>query len=122
MKKFTALFLVFSLISLYGNLIAKEKHGAELIVVKKDGQELRGELITVKKDSILLMGYVSAYDVTIKIDDIKVIKIKKKSSFEKGFLGGALAGAAAACNQDYDFPSESGKKSSSVERKEKGNV
>jgi hypothetical protein len=109
MKKIVALLLVFSFISLNTGLIAKEKHGADLIVVKKDGQELQGELIAVKKDSLLLMGYVTAVDVTINIDDIKVIKIRKKSGFEKGFLGGGLAGAAvgiiiyAAAGEDQNF-------------------
>jgi len=111
MKKTISLFLVFSIICLYGNLYAKDRHGADLIVVKKDGQELQGELIAVKKDSILLMGYVSAVDVTINIDDIKVIKIKKKSGFEKGFLiggltaavGGTLLVAISEDTEDYNF-------------------
>ena len=45
MKKFTALFLVFLLSTLPGSLTAKEKRGAELVVQKKDGQQIGGELI-----------------------------------------------------------------------------
>jgi len=55
MKKIIPLFLVFSLLALSGNLLAKERRGAELIVQKKDGQQVRGELITVKEHSLLLL-------------------------------------------------------------------
>lgn len=89
--KFLSLFLVFSLLALSGNLYAK-KHGADIIVVKKDGQELQGELIAVKESSLLLMGYVSGRDVSIDIGDIKVINIKGKSRFLPGLQIGALAG------------------------------
>jgi len=45
MKKFTALFLVFSLMMLSANLYAKEKRGATLIITKTDGQRIKGELM-----------------------------------------------------------------------------
>jgi len=48
MKKFLALFLIFSLIILSVNLYAKERRGAKLLITKKDGQQIRGELIAVK--------------------------------------------------------------------------
>jgi len=90
-KKLLSLFLVFSLLALSGNLYAK-KHGVDVIVVKKDGQELQGELIAVKESSLLLMGYVSGRDVSIDIGDIKVIMIKGKSRFLPGLQIGALVG------------------------------
>ena len=52
-KKFISLFLIFSLMMLSTNLYAKERRGAKLIVTKKDGQQIRGELITVKPNSLL---------------------------------------------------------------------
>jgi len=76
---------------LSANLYAK-KHGADIIVVKKDGQELQGELIAVKESSLLLMGYVSGRDVSIDISDIKVIQIKGKSRFLPGLQIGGLVG------------------------------
>ena len=94
MKKLVSLFLVFSILLLSGDLFAGVRHGAELVVVKKDGQEIRGELIAVKERSLLLMGYVSAADVTIDIGDIRVIRIKGKSKFTQGLMIGGLAGAA----------------------------
>lgn len=57
----------------------KQKHGTQLIVQKRDGQEIRGELIAVNHDSLLLLEFESAAEVSIKIIDIKVIKIIKKS-------------------------------------------
>jgi hypothetical protein len=57
----------------------KQKHGTQLIVQKRDGQQIRGELIAVNHNSLLLLQFESAVEVSIKIIDIKVIKIIKKS-------------------------------------------
>jgi hypothetical protein len=94
-KKFIALFLIFSLLTLSGNLYAKKK-GAELIITKKDGQLIEGELITVKKDSLLLL-FARRIDVSVGIEEIKVITIVKKSKFWKGaglglLIGGGMGG------------------------------
>jgi len=93
-KKFASLFLVFSLLALSGNLIGKEKRGAELIVQKKDGQQVKGELIAVKENSLLLL--VSGVDLSVDIKDVKIITIERKSRIALGFLGGAAAGAFVA--------------------------
>ncbi len=85
-KKFISLSLVFSLMMLSANLYAKEKRGAKLIVTKTDGQQIRGELITVKLNSLLLLD-TEGKDVSIDIGDIKVIEIEKKS---KALLGAGL--------------------------------
>jgi len=83
-KKFVSLFLVFSLLALYGNLYAKKK-GAELIVRKKDGQEISGELIAVKENSLLML--VSRVDYSVDIGDVSVIKVKKSEALLGGFIG-----------------------------------
>jgi hypothetical protein len=90
-KKFISLFLVFSLVMLSANLYAKERRGAKLIVTKKDGQLIEGELITVKPNSLLLLD-TEGKDVSIDIADIKVITIVKKSKVGKGALYGLLIG------------------------------
>lgn len=93
-KKFMALFLVFSLVVLTGNLMAKEK-GVYVSIQKTDGEEVGGELITVKKDSLLLVSEVDGYDFPVDIGDIDVITVKNKSLIlELGILG-LIAGAAA---------------------------
>ncbi len=79
---------------LSANLYAKERRGAKLIVTKKDGQQIRGELITVKPNSLLLLD-TEGKDVSVDIVDIKVIRIVKKSNVGKGALYGLLIGGAA---------------------------
>ena len=91
-KKFIALFLAFSLMMLSVNLYAKERRGAKLLITKKDGQQIKGELITVKPNSLLLLD-TEGKDVSVGIADIKVIRVVKKSKGARtGFLiGGGLA-------------------------------
>ena len=90
-KKFLSLFLVFSLMMLSANLYAKEKRGAKLIITKKDGQLIEGELITVKEDSLLLLDK-EGKDVSVDIADIKVIRIKKKLKVLQGLGIGLVIG------------------------------
>ena len=85
-KKLVSLLLVFSLMTLSANLYAKERRGAKLIIAKKDGQQIEGELITVKPNSLLLLD-TEGKDVSVGIADIKVIRIVKKS---KALLGAGL--------------------------------
>ena len=94
-KKLLSLFLIFSLVMLSGNLYAKKRRGAKLIITKKDGQQIKGELITVKPNSLLLLN-TEGRDVSVGIADIKVIRVVKKSKARLGggigLLGGTLAG------------------------------
>ncbi len=92
MKKLISLFLIFSIISLYGNLYAKERQGAELLIQRIDGQQVKGELIAIKKNSLLLKESKSGADATVDVKDIKVITIKKKSKALLGAGLGLLAG------------------------------
>ena len=88
-QKFIALFLAFSLVMLSANLYAKERRGAKLIVTKLDGQLIKGELIAVKPNSLLLLD-TEGKDVSVDIADIKVIRTKK-SQVVIGALVGLLA-------------------------------
>ena len=85
-KKFISLFLALSLMMLSVNLYAKERRGANLLITKTDGQQIEGELITVKPNALLLLD-AEGKDVSIDIADIKVITIVKKS---KALLGAGL--------------------------------
>ena len=91
-EKLVSLFLIFSLIMLSANLYAKERRGATLIITKKDGQQIKGELITVKPNSLLLLD-TEGKDVSVDIADIKVIRIVKKSKVLQGLGFGLLIGA-----------------------------
>ena len=90
-NKFISLFLVFSLIMLSTNLYAKERRGAKLIITKLDGQQVEGELITVKPNSLLLLD-TEGKDVSVDIVDIKVIKIVRKSKARIAGMWGSLIG------------------------------
>ena len=86
-NKIISLFLVFSLVMLSVNLYAKERRGAKLIVTKLDGQLIKGELIAVKPNSLLLLD-TEGKDVSIDIAEIKEIVLMKRVNA----LGGAIAG------------------------------
>ena len=106
MKKIIAVFLVFSLLWLSGSLYA-EKKGAEVVIQKKDGQQVKGELITVKKNSLLLKE--SRADVAVDVNDITIIKIAKKSKAIYGLLGGAILGAVIGYSIKEGVPPLGGK-------------
>jgi len=97
-KKFISLLLIFSLMMLSANLYAKERRGAKLIVIKKDGGQIEGKLITVKPNSLLILD-TAGKDVSVDVEEIKVIKIVHKKlgvvggSALAGLLGGAVYGA-----------------------------
>ena len=83
--------MFFLLLALSGNLYAKKK-GADLIIQKKDGQQVSGELIVVKQNSLLLKDSESGVDVSVDIGDIRVITIMKKSKILQGAGYGLLIG------------------------------
>jgi len=105
-KRFVSLFLVFSLMMLSVNLYAKERQGAKLMVTKKDGQHVEGELITVKPNSLLLLD-TEGKDVSVDVVDIKIIRIVKKSKAWDagdagiGFLVGGGVGALIGAFGEY---------------------
>jgi len=101
MKKFIALFLVTAFMvmncAVYKrgegiNLKPGQKPGVKLVIQKTDDQQVRGELISVKENSLLLMESESGADVSIDIVNIKVVKIVKKSKAWQGAGIGALLG------------------------------
>ncbi len=108
MRKPIALFIVFSLLTLSWNMFAKEKKGADLIVQKTDGTQVKGELIAVKKSSLLLMERESGADKSIDIGDVRVITILRKLNATRGalygFLIGAGVGAVIGYTADPDAP------------------
>ena len=101
MKKFISLCLVFSVLALSGNLFAKERRGADIEIYKTKSIEaspdLRGELIAVKQNSLLLLEHESGIDKSVDIKDINIIKILKKSKTlawgSIGLLSGGVMGA-----------------------------
>ena len=93
MKKTIAVFLVFSLFWLSASLYA-EKKGAEIVIDEMNGQQITGELITVKENSILLMEKKSGADVSVQVQNIRKVIIVKKSKALLGLGLGFLVGFA----------------------------
>ena len=102
MKRFISLLLVVSILTLSIPLTAKEKRGADLIIQKTDGQQVRGELIAVKENSLLLLERDSGADVTVDIGEVSSIRILKKSKILSGAWKGLLIfGGAGALLGTY---------------------
>ena len=84
--------LIVLLLIIPANVSAKERRGAELVVTQHDGSQVSGELIAVKRDSLLLLSY--GRDESIDLAGIKTVRVVKRSMAGKGFLYGFLVGAA----------------------------
>lgn len=94
MKRIAILFLIFSLTATSPNLLAKKRRGVDLIIQKKDCQEIIGELISIKQNSsLLLKTKESGIDSTIDLNGVKTITIVKKSAALYGILSGFLVGS-----------------------------
>jgi hypothetical protein len=77
-----------------------KRHGANILVKKRDAGPIKGELITVKDSSLLILESKSAKEVFVDINEVKSIKIVNKSSLliglGTGFAVGATGGAILA--------------------------
>jgi hypothetical protein len=82
-------------------LYAKEDRGAELVIIRLDGRELRGELIVVKQRSLLLMETDSGADVSVNLRDVDLIKVVRKSKVALGAGLGLVAGAGMGAILGY---------------------
>ncbi|MFB0564110.1 MAG: hypothetical protein ACETWK_00350 [Candidatus Aminicenantaceae bacterium] len=100
-KKFVSLLLIFSLMPLSWSLAAKERRGAELIIQRIEGIQLRGELIAVKRNSLLLMEYESAATQDIPLDEIDVIRVVKESKAGKWTFYGLILGGGIGALSGY---------------------
>ena len=93
-ERFIALFLIISLVTVTGNLTAAERKGVRLIIHKTDGQQIDGELISIKRDSILILDTTTEVDTTVNINVIDFIHVKNKDlMWELGMGAFLLLGA-----------------------------
>ncbi len=102
MRKFIALFLVIAFMGMNcatyerGEGISLEpdqKPGIRLVIQEKDDQQVRGELIAVKENSLLLKESDSGSDLSVDIKDIRTITIGKDTNFQSSVLFGLIMGA-----------------------------
>ena len=114
-QKLISLFLFISLLILPMTLTANDRRGVNLELFKiksqaepemeetpweRIGPDIKGELIAVKQNSLLLKDSRTGADVSADIADIKMIKIVKKLEagkrtlygFGTGAIGGVLIG------------------------------
>jgi uncharacterized membrane protein YeaQ/YmgE (transglycosylase-associated protein family) len=118
-QKLISPILIISLLILPMTLTANERRGTDVKIYKiktqvkpemeetpweRVGPDIKGELIAVKQNSLLLKDSRTGADVSVDIADIKMIKIVKKSKFLLGSLiGGVGAGLATqlAMSEEY---------------------
>ena len=85
---------------------AKEKRGADVLIRKTDETEVRGELIAVKSDSLLILDFKTGADITAYVNEIFTIKVIKKSHPWKGAKIGFLVGAALGAIYGLVWPGD----------------
>lgn len=90
--KLVATILAFLMLALPGTLSAANWRGIDIIVTTQDGRQFRGELIAVKPDSLVLLD-ADRKDLSIRVAEIKNIKVRRRSKALQGLLYGFLAGA-----------------------------
>jgi len=74
-----------------GALSARDRHGASIVVILKDGRDFEGELIAVKPDSLLLFSSAGR-DESVDLAGIRSVRIDRRSKALLGAACGALAG------------------------------
>ncbi len=96
----TLVVVILSLAFLAPVLGAKEKRGAELVISKKDGAVVKGELLAVKEENLIIMDESTPGGVTVSLKDARSVKVIKHG---KGglILGGALIGGAIGAAAGY---------------------
>ncbi len=88
----TAAALILTVFALPTELQAAGFRGAAILVTLKNGNQVRGELIAVKPDSVLLLDLFSK-DVSVAVVDIATVRIVRRSKAWQGLLYGFVPGA-----------------------------
>lgn len=97
MKKASALMVLAVLFFPFFSLGAtRQGKGANVTILKKDGFQLSGKLVAVKKDFLVLSspGSEAVSDQSIAVADVREVKVIRHSNAGSGALIGLLAGAA----------------------------
>jgi hypothetical protein len=87
--KLAAAVLAFMILALPLGLSARERRGAKVEIIFKDGHYAEGELIAVKPDSLLMFA---GKDESVDLAGIRSIRIVRKSKALLGAACGFLAG------------------------------
>lgn len=84
----SALMAALLLVSL--SLPARERKGARVVVEQNDGANVSGELLMVKRDGLVVAGRVGG--VIVNLNDVRSVRIVKKSKAGTGLLLGLVGG------------------------------
>jgi hypothetical protein len=76
------------------SIAKEEKPGAQLWIERTDGSILRGELLALQGEDLVIADKSSYEKVIVSFDEMKSIRIVKKSGFLKGIGLGLLTGGA----------------------------
>jgi hypothetical protein len=110
-KKFIATTLTFVLVIAWAGLPlpAKERRGATVVVTMTAGRGvLKGELLAVKEDSLLVYDHDALQGKSIDLKDVFQVKVLKKLNFLRG-MGIGLVVGLGMCVYQYELsgqPSE----------------
>ncbi len=89
-----SLAVILALALLAPGLAAKERRGAEVVIVKKDGKVVQGELLAVKGNELILLEGSTSAEATESLVNIQSVdKVGKESKWLTGMVIGAITGA-----------------------------
>ena len=92
MKKVIALILVAILFfTAQEEMLAVEKQGIQIYVHFKNGKSIKGELICVKQDGLLVLDPTTGGGRSIAMSEVKAIDIARKAQVGLGMLLGTLS-------------------------------
>ena len=91
------------------DLTALERQGKQIYVHFKNGESIKGELIGVKPDYLLVLDSTAGVTEGIDIKDVRFIDIEKKPQILLGILVGSIPGmcigyALGGPYEDIDWP------------------
>ncbi len=104
MKRSEAIaFILFGLMVLGSISWATERQGAQVVVTLKSGGKITGELLAVKKDFLVLSadGSGMVRDESIAVQDVREVKVIRRSKAGTSMLIGLLAGAGTGAVIGY---------------------
>ena len=94
--RFTVMVIVAGLLVMPAGLWAKTKRGALVVVAKSDGIQVKGELVSVQSDSLLILRGGDV--LTIPRQKVHAVTLMRRSRMASsaltGFVFGALPGVA----------------------------
>jgi hypothetical protein len=99
--KLVATVLASLILVLPGTVSARERRGADIVITLKDGQQIKGKLIAVNPNSLLILA---GKDESVDLIGIRSIRIVIKSKARLGGACGLLAGALISGLSDTNDP------------------